>query len=91
MFGFGHRISRLEQCCEKFGNILDEHAKKKVLLEENLNRFEEMFKEHDKKEMKKYEDIYNELRKFNRIIWIAIGVGIAANHDKLVSVLKAFG
>lgn len=81
-----NRLDRMEECCEKNSKEIDEHREKRYTIENELSNlrkdireFLEIFKEHDKKEMEKYQSINKELTIFRRIIWIGIGIGVTIN------------
>lgn len=83
---FERRISTLEECCENNKQTIAIHTESRINFENSINNlakqleeFIKEFKSHDKEEMKKYDEIRKELMFFRRIVWIAIGVGVAFN------------
>ena len=81
-----NRVKTLEERCSSVFADIDEHKNSKNDIEKTIQKlsmqldtFIEEFKKHDIKEMAKYDSIKKELYFFRRIVWIAIGAGVAAN------------
>jgi hypothetical protein len=90
---YGKRIEVLEECCNEYRRKVEKMSLKDgelvaelKLLRLNLEKHQEVFENHDVKEMEKYDDIKHsiaemskEIGKFNRVFWIVIGAVAVMN------------
>lgn len=60
-----------------------------ITILEKIGTLDEKFSSHDEKEMKKYDEIQKEIAKFQRIVWIGIGVGVTFNFIGFVIAITA--
>ena len=102
MFGQDKRIEALEECCkehrhrvEKLMKIDSDVSGELKLLRVHIERHQEIFETHDSKEMAKYDEIKKaigkmneEIVKFNKIFWIAIGVVAVLNFLGVTEIVK---
>ena len=86
MFSHGKRIEFLEECCNEHRIRTNEMMRTDVELIAELKEYRKLFEHHDKKEMEKYTEIQttihklsNEIAKFNRFFWIAVGMAVVMN------------
>jgi len=66
---------------------LRENETQTALLNEKMDTMNNAFKDHDNKEMSKFDKITSEIANFKRIGYIALGIFIALN-DKVHSILE---
>ena len=95
---YGRRIELLEEKVSEMEGQKQELVTTLKLVQVGLEEHKNMFKEHDKKEMEKYDGIKDsiiainkEILKFNKILWIAIGVGLVLNMIGVTALIGEFG
>lgn len=95
---YGRRIEMLEGKVNQIEDTKHELVTTLKLVQAGLEEHKEMFKAHDEKEMEKYDGITQsikginkEILKFNKILWVAIGVGIVLNLIGVTAFISNFG
>ncbi len=103
MFGTDERLDALDSCCRRSHERIDgiENIKTDLIVElklirKEMERHKENFESHDAIEMEKYDSIKlaivainTEIHKFNRILWITIGVFAVMNFFGITDSIKA--
>ena len=96
------RLEALEECCkehrhrvEKLMKIDNDVSSELKLLRVHLERHQEVFENHDTKEMEKYDEIRKsiskmnaEIIKFNKFFWIAFGAIAVLNFLGVTEIVK---
>ena len=96
------RLNLLEDCCKQCRDRVTviENSKTSLLGEMQLIRHEikehkHIFENHDENEMEKYDNIKNsitklndEMHKFNRILWVTVGVVAVLNFLGITDSIK---
>ena len=84
-WGTSYRVDRLEQCCKKLGDLSAQQEKDTALMNDHLKAVQEsmaeskaIFKQHDEKEMQKYDEIAAALNKIHKVFWVATGIFLLA-------------
>jgi len=84
----------IDRLYARFGELSTKQAVAETtakMILEKLDEFKELFRQHDEKEMKKYEEIELNQKKLFKFLYIATGIGIFVSFVGLEGIKKILG